>query len=48
MIEKLWEIFGIESDGLHEHTTKQLSDIMRFLEIQWDAIGDTEAHKETQ
>ena len=48
MIEKLSKIFDIESDGLHERTTKQLSDIMRFLEIQWDAIGETKAHKETQ
>ena len=41
MIDKLWKMFDIESDGLHEHTTKQLSDIMRFLEIHWEHICAT-------
>ena len=37
MIERLWKIFEVDSSGLRENTIRQLSDIMRFLEIQWEA-----------
>ena len=35
MINRLWKIFDTNTDNIHEHATRQLSDIMRFHEIHW-------------
>ena len=36
MVNRLWEIFDTDADNIHEHATRQLSDIMRLLEIHWE------------
>ena len=38
MINKLWKIFDIETSDIHEHATRQLSDIMRFLQVHRELI----------
>ena len=40
MIDNLWEIFNVETTGIPTHTICQISVIMRFLEIQWQKLGE--------
>ena len=47
MIDKLWKIFDIETGDIQEHTTRQLSNIMRFIEIQHELVGTTRDGDET-
>ena len=46
MIDNLWKLFNVETRGIPTHTINQISVIMRFLEIHWQALGE-EIHKDT-
>ena len=40
MIDNLWDIFNVKTTGIPTHTICQISVIMRFLEIQWQKLGE--------
>ena len=43
MIDRLWAIFDVENTDIQAHTTKQMANIMRFLEIHHELLHDGEA-----